>query len=77
MTSDLSIERAASQKLESDRQGVERQNKELKSKLAELEASVKTRAKAQIAALEAKIANLEEQLNAEQGYVNFRFHDRF
>ncbi len=59
------MERAASQKAEADKQTLERQNKELKAKVAELEATAKTRSKAQLAALEAKIANLEEQLNAE------------
>ena len=44
---------------------LERQNKELKSKLTELETSQRAKAKATIAALESKIATLEEQLAAE------------
>merc|ERR1712154_489973 len=44
---------------------LERQNKELRAKLQELETSQRAKAKATIAALESKIANLEEQLAAE------------
>uniref|UniRef100_A0A3Q4G4C6 Myosin, heavy chain 10, non-muscle n=1 Tax=Neolamprologus brichardi TaxID=32507 RepID=A0A3Q4G4C6_NEOBR len=44
---------------------LERQNKELKSKLAELEGAVKSKFKASITALEAKILQLEEQLEQE------------
>lgn len=44
---------------------LERQNKEMASKLAELEAQMKTRSKATIQSLESKIANLEEQLEVE------------
>jgi len=53
------------QKLENSRMLLERQNKELKAKLTELETSQRAKAKATIAALESKIANLEEQLAAE------------
>lgn len=66
MTSELSMERSAAQKIESERQSLERQNKDLKNKLAELEAAAKVRNKASQAALEARIANLEEQLEQEQ-----------
>lgn len=65
MTSDLSSERSLAQKYDAERQSVERQNKDLKTKLAELESSVKTRGRAQVAALEAKVANLDEQLTIE------------
>ena len=44
---------------------LERQNKELKTKLNEVETAQRAKAKATIAALESKIANLEEQLAAE------------
>lgn len=44
---------------------MERQNKELKLKLTELEGAVKSKYKATIAALEAKIGQLEEQLDVE------------
>uniref|UniRef100_A0A672TD84 Myosin heavy chain 10 n=1 Tax=Sinocyclocheilus grahami TaxID=75366 RepID=A0A672TD84_SINGR len=55
----------AAQKSENARQQLERQNKDLKTKLQELEGSVKSKFKASIAALEAKIIQLEEQLEQE------------
>lgn len=62
---DLTSERSVTQKLENQRLQLERQNKELKEKLAELEGQIRTRTKATIAALEGKVANLEEQLDLE------------
>ena len=44
---------------------LERQNKDLRAKLQEMEAQMKTRSKATIATLESKISNLEEQLDVE------------
>lgn len=41
------------------------QNKELRAKLQELETSQRTRTKATIAALEAKVNQMEEQLDME------------
>merc|ERR1739844_895588 len=58
-------ERGQVQKLENNRMLLERQNKELKTKLNEVETAQRAKAKATIAALESKIANLEEQLAAE------------
>jgi len=66
---DLSIERTASQKAEAERQALERQCKDLKVKNAELENLVKKGNKAVVAALETKIANLQEQLDSESAYV--------
>ena len=65
MTTELASERSNSQKLESARMLLERQNKELRAKLGEMEAQMKTRSKATIASLESKIVNLEEQLDVE------------
>lgn len=65
MFTDLASERSTTQKLESNRMLLERQNKELKTKLGELETNQRTKTKATIAALESKITNLEEQLEAE------------
>ncbi|XP_029292832.1 myosin-10 isoform X3 [Cottoperca gobio] len=65
LTTELSAERSTSQKSENARQQLERQNKELRAKLGELEGSVKNRFKASITALEAKIGQLEEQLEQE------------
>ncbi|KAK5979365.1 Myosin head motor domain [Trichostrongylus colubriformis] len=58
LTTELSMERSVSQKSEAERQGLERQN-------PELESTAQSRARAQIAALEAKIQYLEEQNGAE------------
>ncbi|XP_028671405.1 myosin-9a isoform X1 [Erpetoichthys calabaricus] len=65
LTAELTAERSNAQKLENARMQYERQNKELKLKLQEMEGSVKSKFKASIAALEAKIAQLEEQLDVE------------
>uniref|UniRef100_A0A672RQ06 Myosin-9 n=1 Tax=Sinocyclocheilus grahami TaxID=75366 RepID=A0A672RQ06_SINGR len=62
---ELTAERSTSQRLEGARSQMERQNKELKLKLTELEGTVKSKYKASIAALEAKIIQLEEQLDVE------------
>ena len=65
LTADLNAERSNIQKVESNRMALERSNKELKAKLAEMEGVMKTRSKATIASLESKISNLEEQLELE------------
>ncbi|XP_058796556.1 myosin heavy chain, non-muscle isoform X2 [Phymastichus coffea] len=65
MTTDLQTERSAAQKIESHRSLLERQNKELKAKLAELETAQRAKSKATIQALESKINNLEEQVDTE------------
>ncbi|XP_046734841.1 myosin heavy chain, non-muscle isoform X1 [Diprion similis] len=65
LTTDLATERSTTQKLETHRMLLERQNKELKAKLAELETAQRTKTKATIQALESKINNLDEQLEAE------------
>ncbi|XP_006261644.2 myosin-11 isoform X1 [Alligator mississippiensis] len=65
LNNELMAERATSQKNESARQQMERQNKELKAKLQEMEGNVKSKFKATVAALESKIASLEEQLEQE------------
>ncbi|NXO95258.1 MYH9 protein, partial [Certhia brachydactyla] len=65
MNADLNAERSNAQKNENARQQMERHNKELKLKLQETEGIVKSKYKAAITALEAKIAQLEEQLDIE------------
>ncbi|KAM9389891.1 myosin-9 [Phaethornis superciliosus] len=65
MNADLNAERSNAQKNENARQQMERQNKELKLKLQEMETAVKSKYKATITALEAKIVQLEEQLGIE------------
>lgn len=65
LTTELNTERSLSQKMENQRSTLERQNKDLKEKLAELENQIRTRTKATIATLEGKVSNLEEQLDVE------------
>ncbi|XP_075998939.1 myosin-9-like isoform X2 [Genypterus blacodes] len=65
MNVELTAERSSSQRVEGARAQLDRQNKELKLKLQELEGTVKSKYKANMAALEAKIAQLEEQLDIE------------
>ncbi|CAL1540634.1 unnamed protein product [Lymnaea stagnalis] len=65
LNTDLASERSVSQKLENQRSALERQNKEMRDKLQELEGQNRARTKATIAALESKVANLEEQLDQE------------
>uniref|UniRef100_A0AAX7TIC5 Myosin-9 n=1 Tax=Astatotilapia calliptera TaxID=8154 RepID=A0AAX7TIC5_ASTCA len=61
----VSTERSNSQQLEGARSQLDRQNKELKLKLQELEGTIKSKYKFTITSLEAKIAQLEEQLDTE------------
>ena len=65
LTVDLNSEKSVTQKLDNQRVALERQNKEMKEKLNELENTLRTRTKATIAALEGKIISLEEQLDIE------------
>lgn len=69
LTNELQAERTTSQKNESAKQLMERQNKELKAKLLEMENQVKSKFKSSITALEAKVAQLEEQLEQESRQV--------
>jgi len=61
----VSTERSAAQRLEGARIQLERQNKELKLKLGELEGTIKSKYKASISTLEVKISQVEEQLDME------------
>ncbi|XP_049575497.1 myosin-9 [Syngnathus scovelli] len=65
LTTELSAEHSSVQRLEGARSQLDRQNKELKLKLQELENTIKSKYKSSIASLEAKIAQLEEQLDIE------------
>ena len=69
MTTDLSSERSKAQQLEAERSLLDRQNKELRAKLDETETQHKARIKAAQQASDGKIANLEEQLDAEMKQV--------
>ncbi|XP_016122315.1 myosin-9a [Sinocyclocheilus grahami] len=65
VTVELTAERGNGQRLEGLRAQLDRQNKDLKQKLQDLEATVKSKYKSTITALEAKIPQLEEQLDVE------------
>ncbi|XP_057699877.1 myosin-9-like isoform X2 [Corythoichthys intestinalis] len=65
LTTELSSQHSSVQLLEGTRSQLDRQNKELKLKLQELESTIKSKYKSSIASLEAKIAQLEEQLDIE------------
>uniref|UniRef100_A0A7N6AMQ9 Myosin, heavy chain 11b, smooth muscle n=1 Tax=Anabas testudineus TaxID=64144 RepID=A0A7N6AMQ9_ANATE len=62
---ELSAERSSSQSREGSRQQLERQNRELKAKLQEIEGQGRSKLKSSIAALEAKLREVEEQLEIE------------
>ncbi|XP_077424807.1 uncharacterized protein LOC144053834 [Vanacampus margaritifer] len=65
LTTELGAEHSSVQRLEGARSQLDRQNKELKLKLQELESTIKSKYKYTIASLEAKIAQMEEQLDIE------------
>lgn len=65
LTSELAIERSNAQKVDAERASLDRQNKDLKAKISELDSQLKSNRKAAMQALESRIANLEEQLEAE------------
>jgi len=69
LTAEVATERSKSQQLEAERSLLDRQNKELRAKLEEVELQYKARMKASQQAADSKIANLEEQLDAEMRRV--------
>ncbi|XP_049438664.1 myosin-10 isoform X2 [Epinephelus fuscoguttatus] len=66
MTVQLQGERTLAQKAEAAREQLERQNKELKTRLGEMEGAVRGKHRLSVAALEAKIDSMEEQLEQER-----------
>lgn len=66
LTVQLQGERTLNQKAEASREQLDKQNKELKSRLGELEGAMRGKHKLSIAALEAKIESMEEQLEQER-----------
>ncbi|XP_056458277.1 myosin-10 [Gadus chalcogrammus] len=66
LTVQLQGERTLTQKAEAGREQLERGNKELKSRLGEMEGAVRGKHKLSVAALEAKIDSMEEQLEQER-----------
>jgi len=65
LTSERDNVHAIGNKAESERAVLERQNADLRAKLAEVEAETRTRFKTAMCSLEGRIANLEEQLDTE------------
>ncbi|XP_055010826.1 cingulin-like protein 1 [Boleophthalmus pectinirostris] len=66
MRNELLQERASRQDLECDKMALERQNKDLKSRVAHLESSQKSNKEGLISQLEGRIQELEERLEAEE-----------
>uniref|UniRef100_A0A671ML26 Myosin-11-like n=1 Tax=Sinocyclocheilus anshuiensis TaxID=1608454 RepID=A0A671ML26_9TELE len=65
LTSELHVERSNAQRMESGWQQMERQNKELRAKLLEMEGQVKSKQRASVAALETKLQQMEDQVDHE------------
>lgn len=65
MQAELNEERSSNQSLDNSRMQLERQNKDLLGKLADMESSLRSRNKNVVATLESKINNLEIQLDQE------------
>ena len=65
MQTELNAERAEGQVLDNTRMQLERQNKDLQGKLADLESSLRSRNKNFVATLESKVNTLEIQLDQE------------
>jgi len=68
LTSERDNVHAISNKSETERAVLERQNAELRAKLADQEAETRTRFKTAMTSLDGRIANLEEQLDTEVKY---------
>ncbi|XP_072769181.1 uncharacterized protein myh14 isoform X3 [Nerophis lumbriciformis] len=66
MNVQLQGERTLAQKAEAAREQLERQNKDMKTRLEELEGTVRGKHRLSVAALEAKIESMEEQLEQER-----------
>lgn len=66
LTIQLQGQKTLAQKAEAERDRLDKQNKELKTCLSDLEGAVKGKHKLSIAALEAKIESMEEQLEQER-----------
>ncbi|XP_005732097.1 myosin-10 isoform X7 [Pundamilia nyererei] len=66
LTVQLQGERTLAQKAEAAREQLEKQNKELKTRLGEMEGAVRGKHRMSVAALEAKIETMEEQLEQER-----------
>lgn len=62
---ELTAERASSQNREGSRLQLEKQTRDLKAKLQDVESQARSKLKSSVAALEAKLREAEEQLEVE------------
>ncbi|NWS34450.1 CGNL1 protein, partial [Polioptila caerulea] len=77
MRAELLQERAIKQDLECDKISLERQNKDLKSRILHLEGSYRSSKEGLVAQMEARITELEERLaNEERDRANFQLSNR-
>ncbi|NXP54739.1 CGNL1 protein, partial [Heliornis fulica] len=77
MRIELLQERAVKQDLECDKISLERQNKDLRSRILHLEGSYRSSKEGLVAQMEARITELEERLeNEERDRVNFQLSNR-
>ncbi|KAM4766693.1 cingulin-like protein 1 isoform 1-T3 [Cyanocitta cristata] len=77
MRTELLQERAIKQDLECDKISLERQNKDLKSRILHLESSYRSNKEGLVAQMEARITELEERLeNEERDRANFQLSNR-
>ncbi|XP_061450864.1 cingulin-like protein 1 isoform X2 [Rhineura floridana] len=77
MRSELLQERAARQDLECDKISLERQNKDMKSRILHLEGSYRSSKEGLLVQMEARIMELEERLeNEERDRANFQLSNR-
>ncbi|XP_075287914.1 cingulin-like protein 1 isoform X3 [Opisthocomus hoazin] len=77
MRTELLQERAVKQDLECDKISLERQNKDLKSRILHLEGSYRSSKEGLVAQMEARITELEERLeNEERDRANFQLINR-
>uniref|UniRef100_A0A674GMN3 Cingulin like 1 n=1 Tax=Taeniopygia guttata TaxID=59729 RepID=A0A674GMN3_TAEGU len=77
MRTELLQERSIKQDLECDKISLERQNKDLKSRILHLEGSYRSSKEGLVAQMEARITELEERLaNEERDRVNFQLSNR-
>ncbi|XP_069838442.1 cingulin-like protein 1 isoform X2 [Dendropsophus ebraccatus] len=77
MRGELLQERAARQDLECDKMSLERQNKDLKSRITHLETSHRSNKEGLVAQMEGRIAELEERLeNEERDRANLQLNNR-
>ncbi|XP_073443085.1 cingulin-like protein 1 isoform X2 [Dendrobates tinctorius] len=77
MRGELLQERAARQDLECDKMSLERQNKDLKSRIAHLETSHRSNKEGLVAQMEGRIAELEERLeNEERDRASLQLNNR-